>query len=389
MRQIFLIYFFFLGAIHAFGQFSWRNDTPVFPDADIDGHTYSNVGGIPSRNVTIAPLVQGSALTWQSSNPRVAASSASRLILGVNYTSNNPANAFVSITFTFSEAVCGLSFPIYEIDLSATPNTYVDQVEITATTVTGAALPTPGITPSSSASVSGNVITGTAVDNTASPGASTLITYPANECVKTLTITYRTGMDVQANPSVQLISLGDMTWNTALPVRLISFKSEAQSTGVELMWQTGEETDNSHFDIEKSSNAQHFEAIGRVSGKGSGNVKQVYSFFDASPKNGPNYYRLKQVDFDGTFEYSRIVSSTFTGSAFFKVYPNPVSSVLGIELPDETKIESAFLYDLLGRQIKEFSTEVLKLEGIDNGIYFLYVHTKDGRIFRERILKMN
>lgn len=389
MRQIFLIYFFSLGVIHAFGQFSWRNDTPIFPDSDVDGHTYNNVGGIPSRNITIAPLVQGSALTWQSSNPRVAASSASRLILGVNYTSNDPANAFVSITFTFSEAVCGLSFPIYEIDLSATPNTYVDQVEVTATTVTGAALPTPVITPSSSASVSGNVITGIAVDNTTSPGASTLITYPSNECVKTLTITYRTGSGVQANPTVQLISLGDMTWNTALPVRLISFKSEAQPTGIELTWQTGEETDNSHFEIEKSNNAQHFEAIGRVTGKGNSSIRQLYSYFDAGPKNGPNYYRLKQIDFDGTFEYSRIVSVAFTGSGTFKVYPNPVSSVLRIELPDETKIESAFLYDLKGRRVTEFSTGALKLEGVDNGIYFLQVHTKDGRTFRERILKTN
>lgn len=174
-----------------------------------------------------------------------------------------------------------------------------------------------------------------------------------------------------------------------LPVRLISFKSEAQSAGVELTWQTGEETDNSHFDIEKSSNAQHFEAIGRVSGKGNSSGKQVYSYFDASPKNGPNYYRLKQVDLDGKFEYSRIVSSAFTGAGIFKVYPNPVSSVLRIDLPDETKIESAFLYDLTGRRVKEFSTDALKLEGIDNGIYFLHVHTKDGRTFREQILKMN
>ncbi|AEI49458.1 T9SS type A sorting domain-containing protein [Runella slithyformis] len=175
----------------------------------------------------------------------------------------------------------------------------------------------------------------------------------------------------------------------SLPVRLISFKSEAQATGIELSWQTGEEIGNSHFDIERSTDAQHFESIGRVSGKGNSSVKQVYSFFDASPKNGPNYYRLKQIDFDGKFEYSRIVSAAFIGTGIFKVYPNPVSSMLRIELPGETEIGSAFLYDLTGCRVKEFSTAALKLEGIDNGIYFLQVQTKDGRIFRERILKMN
>lgn len=175
----------------------------------------------------------------------------------------------------------------------------------------------------------------------------------------------------------------------SLPVRLISFKSEAQATGIELTWQTGEEIGNSHFDIERSTDARHFEGIGRVSGKGNSSVKQVYSFFDASPKNGPNYYRLKQIDFDGTFEYSRIISAAFTGTGIFKAYPNPVSSVLTIELPNAAAIESAFLYDLLGRKVKEFSTDALKLEGIDNGVYFLHVYTTDGRTFRERILKMN
>jgi hypothetical protein len=177
--------------------------------------------------------------------------------------------------------------------------------------------------------------------------------------------------------------------SSSLPVRLISFKSEAQSAVIELTWQTGEEIDNSHFEIERSSNAQNFETIGRVIGQGNSTAKQVYSYVDVSPKTGLNYYRLKQVDLDGQFEYSRIVSSRLTGFGLFKAYPNPVVGVLTIELPSESTIESAYLIDLTGRKVREFSDSNVSVEGVENGMYTLQVKTKDGRTFQQRVLKIN
>ncbi|WP_428657221.1 T9SS type A sorting domain-containing protein [Runella sp.] len=177
--------------------------------------------------------------------------------------------------------------------------------------------------------------------------------------------------------------------SSTLPVHLISFKSETQATTIELTWQTSEEINNSHFEIEKSSNAQTFEVIGRVIGKGTGNVKQVYSYTDIFPTSGLNYYRLKQVDFDGKFEYSRIVSAKFNGEGIFKAYPNPVISTLTIELPVDHEPESACLLDLTGHKIKEFSSKNLKLDDIENGVYMLQVKTKKGATFQQRILKIN
>ena len=174
-----------------------------------------------------------------------------------------------------------------------------------------------------------------------------------------------------------------------LPVRLLSFKSEAQSSGIELTWQTGEEIGNSHFDVEKSSNAQNFEVIGRVNGQGTVKGKQNYSFLDSSPKNGLNYYRLKQVDFDGKVEYSRIIAAQFDGIGVFKAYPNPASHLLTIELPAQSTFESAQLVDLTGRKVSVFATENMKLEGVENGVYLLKVTTKEGRAFQQRVVKTN
>ncbi|RDB05059.1 T9SS type A sorting domain-containing protein [Runella aurantiaca] len=197
-----------------------------------------------------------------------------------------------------------------------------------------------------------------------------------------------TNWTTSATPLSPAVSACTYT-SSSLPVRLISFKSEAHSAAIELTWQTGEEIDNSHFEIERSSNAQNFEAIGRVIGQGNSTAKLVYSYVDVSPKTGLNYYRLKQVDLDGQFEYSRIVSARLTGLGLFKAYPNPVVGILTIELPSESTIESACLIDLTGRKVREFFDSNVSVEGVENGMYTLQVKTKDGRTFQQRVLKIN
>ena len=124
-------------------------------------------------------------------------------------------------------------------------------------------------------------------------------------------------------------------------------------------------------------------------GNGNSTTKQIYSYVDVSPKTGLNYYRLKQVDLDGQFEYSRIVSARLTGLGLFKAYPNPVVGMLTIELPAESAIESAYLIDLTGRRVREFSDYRPSLEGVENGLYTLQVKTKDGQTFQQRVLKIN
>ncbi len=98
------------------------------------------------------------------------------------------------------------------------------------------------------------------------------------------------------------------TVNGTLPVELKSFKAKSVSQGVELAWQTVSENNNSHFDVLKIS-GQKAEKIGEVKGAGNSQSIKNYSFLDAKPTPGVNYYQLRQVDLNGDQSLSEIVSS--------------------------------------------------------------------------------
>lgn len=114
---------------------------------------------------------------------------------------------------------------------------------------------------------------------------------------------------------------------TALPIELISFTAKATAKNtVNLKWSTATETNNDYFLIERSKDGIEFESIINVDGAGFSTKKLTYSTSDNNPLPGLSFYRLKQVDFDGQFSNSEIVSvelrdlaSEFT----FNVFPNP------------------------------------------------------------------
>ncbi|MEM6700678.1 MAG: hypothetical protein AAF599_19895, partial [Bacteroidota bacterium] len=120
-----------------------------------------------------------------------------------------------------------------------------------------------------------------------------------------------------------------------LPVELTTFRVKNQKAGIELYWETASEYENDYFLVEKSEDAIHFETIGKVQGAGTTLVPQKYIFVDdASYSELTTYYRLKQVDFDGSFEYSSIISTKTKENANFKSYPNPIKDLLYIEVAD-------------------------------------------------------
>ncbi|MGB0431755.1 MAG: hypothetical protein ACPGLV_14875, partial [Bacteroidia bacterium] len=111
---------------------------------------------------------------------------------------------------------------------------------------------------------------------------------------------------------------------SALPVDLVSFNAKSFDKKVMLTWQTAMEINNDRFEIERLALGENWTPIGEI--KGAGNSVDVlrYSFVDLNPVNGINYYRLKQVDFNGEFEYSNVLNVEFTPAIHdFSVYPNP------------------------------------------------------------------
>ncbi|MCF8244246.1 MAG: BspA family leucine-rich repeat surface protein, partial [Saprospiraceae bacterium] len=115
-----------------------------------------------------------------------------------------------------------------------------------------------------------------------------------------------------------------------LPVELVSFQAERQNRDAALLtWRTASELNNEGFDIERSSDGRNWETLSFVPGHGTTQAEQSYAYTDEQPLPGVNYYRLRQVDFDGKMEYSDIRSVMMEGSTNgIAVYPNPVKDGL-------------------------------------------------------------
>ncbi len=121
--------------------------------------------------------------------------------------------------------------------------------------------------------------------------------------------------------------------NGILPVTFTSFTAAKNNSSVSLKWQTASEINSSYFSIERSTNGTAgFKEIGRTAAKGFSELVQDYSFEDIAPSAGGNYYRLKQVDLNGQYTYSKTIFLDFSGARnAILVYPNPVKDVINIK----------------------------------------------------------
>ena len=107
--------------------------------------------------------------------------------------------------------------------------------------------------------------------------------------------------------------------STPLPVTLLNFEVDCENGFTVLNWSTASEINNDYFVIEKSTDAINFFPIATVQGNGNSNTVLSYTYTDETPNYATTYYRLKQVDFDGKFEYFNVVVSTCTTDENFNV----------------------------------------------------------------------
>ena len=131
--------------------------------------------------------------------------------------------------------------------------------------------------------------------------------------------------------SEKIVTLGSTDLANPLPVELVSFTGKEQNGLVKLSWVTASELNNDYFIVEHSVDGRSFEEIAEVEGAGTTQEKQSYSFLHRRPVYPSNYYRLKQVDFDGVYEYSDIILVSLNPmmeekELDFVLYPNPTSS---------------------------------------------------------------
>ncbi|MET4075314.1 T9SS type A sorting domain-containing protein [Hymenobacter sp. UYCo722] len=120
-----------------------------------------------------------------------------------------------------------------------------------------------------------------------------------------------------------------------LPVELTAFTAEAQGQAARLSWSTASEKNSAHFEVERSANGTTFQRLGDVAAAGTSTAARSYSYLDREAAQTATlvYYRLKQVDLDGTFSYSPVRTVAFAPTApAFAVYPNPASARTTLDL---------------------------------------------------------
>lgn len=163
-----------------------------------------------------------------------------------------------------------------------------------------------------------------------------------------------------------------------LPVELLFFNGKLDNEMVVLNWATASELNNAGFEIQKSINGTDWETLEFVEGNGTTLEVQNYDFEDAQPFAGRNYYRLKQLDFDGKFEFSNIVTVTLDNrnQVNATVYPNPTKGSFTVEL--ETAVSGqAVIYNVFGQAIKTVQlnnqTNQISLEEFANGTYYIQI----------------
>lgn len=172
-----------------------------------------------------------------------------------------------------------------------------------------------------------------------------------------------------------------------LPVKWLTFNAtKIDKNNIQLAWSTASETNNKGFELERSFDGKNFTNIGFVKGAGTSNKLNNYSFIDANSNGFDVYYRLKQIDFDGKFNYSNIVKISNTDNGTFdiiNVQPNPFDNELNIKVNSiSDKNIQVLIYDAKGALVSErnvsglFGLSTINIENasvLPKGFYILKV----------------
>jgi len=165
--------------------------------------------------------------------------------------------------------------------------------------------------------------------------------------------------------------------NTMLPVDFMSVNAISTPKTTMIKWATAQESGNEFFAVERSHNGSRFNEIGRVIGSGNSAVEIAYEFEDEFPLEGVTYYRLRQVDFDGSTAFSRVVrvERAFSGITAF---PNPASDRLFVRGANPSS--AVVVLDLNGRQVKQVAqvADGIDVSTLRAGTYLLRVTTTTG-----------
>jgi N-acetylneuraminic acid mutarotase len=174
----------------------------------------------------------------------------------------------------------------------------------------------------------------------------------------------------------------------SVPVELSSFTASANGKNITLNWSTATETNNYGFEIERSREEKEFYTIGFVNGKGTTTQNQSYTFTDNSLNSGKYYYRLKQIDYDGSYEYSDVVEvewRSFNSYLLEQNYPNPFNPTtkIGFGIRENSNVRLS-VYNSIGEEVavlvdgemeQGFHQVEFNAGNLPSGIYYYQLKT--------------
>lgn len=180
-----------------------------------------------------------------------------------------------------------------------------------------------------------------------------------------------------------------------LPVKLTYFTARAiERNDVRLDWETELEEQNAGFEIQHSLDGSNWKVLDFVKGKGTTQITQSYQFHHKGAPSGTNYYRLKQIDVDGAFEYSHMESISVKGIvAQFRVFPNPTADTVNILVDKGAVAGEIQLIDQMGRTLATYplgqynNRQTLQLGQYPKGIYYLHLNIGKDQYTKKLILQ--
>lgn len=180
-----------------------------------------------------------------------------------------------------------------------------------------------------------------------------------------------------------------------VPVKITSFTATPFGDDAVLEWVTEREINNNRFEVERSTNGIEYTQLGVVQGNGTSNMINRYRFIDAGVllQNPVSFYRLKQVDDDGRFEYSTVVVVKSGSTSVVSVFPNPAVSAVQIRINEAvTRGITYRLFNTNGMMLKQgnlqHAVQLVSLEGLPAGMYILSIRFPNGKQIQHRLTVM-
>lgn len=166
--------------------------------------------------------------------------------------------------------------------------------------------------------------------------------------------------------------------NAVIPLTLLNFSASLVQKDVLLSWQTSQEINSAYFNIEHSTDGRNFTTLGLVIAGNNSSFTRNYSFTHQKPLAASNFYRLKIVDNDGKFSYSKVVLIKMYEKRNLQIFPNPAKDILYVQASGDNENATVQIFDVSGRKVKEEKIVLngnvsfsLSIKNIPKGMYSL------------------